>query len=74
MTDDQWQAAVTHDAAQAIAAWLEARGRLERPIHSLTMPDLEAMASAAICRFVVMGSERIKTRPDDEGLTRILLV
>jgi len=73
MTDDEWQEAVTHKAAQAIAAWLEAKGRLERPIHSLTMPDLEAMASAAICRFVVMGSERIKTRPQDEDLTRFLL-
>ena len=73
MTDDQWQAAVTHKAAQAIAAWLEARGSLERPIHTLTMGDLEAMASAAICRFVVLGSERLKTSPEDKALTRFLL-
>jgi hypothetical protein len=37
------------------------------------MPELEAIATAAIGRFVVMGSERIRTEPRDEALTEFLL-
>ena len=74
MTDDEWQAHVTHEAAKAISRWLEGRGRLHQPIASLRMADLEAMAANAIARFVVLGSHRIKDQPDDaEDLTRLLL-
>ena len=74
MTSDEWQAHVTREAATAIGAWLEGRGRLHLPIATLTMADLEAMASNAIARFVVMGSERIRTKADNaEALTRFLL-
>ena len=34
MTDDEWQAHVTREAARAVGAWLEARGRLP-PAHPL---------------------------------------
>ncbi len=38
------------------------------------MADLEAMASNAIARFVVMGAERIRTKTDNaDALTRLLL-
>lgn len=74
MDDDRWQAHATHEAAKAIGAWLEGRGRLQQPIRSLTMPDLEAMAASAISRFVVLASERIKAEPDDHpDLTLLLL-
>ena len=73
MTADEWQAHVTHEAAKAIGAWLEGRGRLHQPIAALTKADLEAMAENAIARFVVLGSERIKAQPDDVDLTRLLL-
>ena len=73
MTDDEWHAHVTREAAKAIGAWLEARGRLHQAIHCLTMPELEAMAIAAISRFVVMGSERVRTKPQDDALTQFLL-
>jgi hypothetical protein len=73
MTDDEWHAQVTREAAKAIGAWLEARGRLHQPIHCLTMHELEAMATAAIGRFVLMGWERIRTGPPDEELTQFLL-
>ncbi len=63
MTDNEWQAHVTHEAAKAIGTWLEARGRLHQPIGSMNMADLEAMASNAIARFVVMGSQRIRMEP-----------
>jgi hypothetical protein len=73
MTDDEWHAHVTREAAKAIGAWLEARERLHQPIHSLTMPELDGMATAAISRFVVMGSERIRMEARDEALTEFLL-
>lgn len=73
MTDDEWHAHVTREAATAIGRWLEARGRLHQPIRVLTMPELEA-AAAAISRFVVLGAKRIREEPDEAGdLTWLLL-
>ena len=65
MTDDEWQALVTREAAKAIGTWLEGRGRLHQQIADLTMFDLEAMASSAIARFVVMASQRIITEQEE---------
>ncbi|MBM3539639.1 MAG: hypothetical protein FJX35_24895 [Alphaproteobacteria bacterium] len=74
MTADEWQAHVTREAAKAMGQWLEGRGRLHQPIASLTLADLEAMATNAISRFIVLASHRIKDQPDDaEDLTRLLL-
>lgn len=56
MSSDEWQAHVTREAALEIGRWLEARGRLHRPVASLTLPELEAMAVVAISRFVVLAS------------------
>ena len=64
MSPEAWHAWVTGEAAMAMGHWLEARGRLERPIHSLTRRDLEAMATAAISRFIVLASERRAAAPD----------
>ena len=74
MTNDQWQAHVTREAAKAIGQWLEGRGRLHQPIAALTMAELEALATGAISRFVVLASQRIRECPEDsEGLTQLLL-
>ena len=74
MSSDQWQAHVTREAAKAIGQWLEGRGRLNQPIATLTMAELEAMTTAAISRFLVLASQRIRDRPEDsEDLTRLLL-
>ena len=59
MTDDQWQAHVTREAAREIGRWLEGRGRLHQPITTLSLAELEGMATAAISRFVLLASERI---------------
>jgi hypothetical protein len=59
MSNDDWQAFTTSETAKAIGAWLEARGKLQQPIHRLTMPDLEAMAGASIARFIVLASIRL---------------
>lgn len=66
VTADKWQAHVTTEAALAMGRWLEARGRLDRPIASLTRRDLECMASNAISRFIVLASERRTAAPDPE--------
>ncbi len=72
MSPDEWQAHVTRAAAKAIGTWLEARGRLDQPIASLRLNDLDAMASTAISRFVVLVSHRINEaqgqHPDIENL------
>ena len=74
MALDEWQAFVTRQSAEEIGRWLEGRGGLHRPVGSLSMADLEAMAAAAISRFVVLGSQRIAREPEDsEDLIRILL-
>jgi hypothetical protein len=64
MSPDEWQAHVTTDAALAMGRWLEARGRLDRPIASLTRKDLECMASNSISRFIVLDSQRRAQSPD----------
>lgn len=66
MSPDEWQAHVTTEAALAMGRWLEARGRLDRPIASLTRKDLECMASNAISRFIVLASESRAAAPDEE--------
>jgi hypothetical protein len=63
MTPDEWQAHVTREAAKDIGKWLEARGRLDRPIVSLQLTDLDAIASVAISRFVVLASHKIRDAP-----------
>ena len=74
MTSDEWQAHVTREAAKEIGRWLESRGRLAAPVAALTLADLEAMASVAVCRFVLLGSERIQAqRKDSADLSRLLL-
>jgi hypothetical protein len=76
VTDDEWQAHVTHEAAKAIGEWLEGRGGLNQPIRCLTMRDLEAMADNAISAFIVKASERIRQRPDEpesQKLSMLLL-
>ena len=74
MTDDEWQAHVTREAATAIGEWLEGRGGLHQPIRSLTMPELEAMAQNAISRFIVLASHRIAQAPDDSESRKLSML
>ena len=74
MTDDEWQAHVARQAGKAIGEWLEGRGRLDRPIRSLTLPDLEAMAQNAISTFIVKASERIRERPDESASQKLSIL
>lgn len=74
MSPDEWQAHVTTQAALAMGRWLEARGRLDRPIATLTRKDLECMASNAISRFIVLASERRTAAPNQEERERLDLL
>lgn len=74
MSPDEWQAHVTTEAALAMGRWLEARGRLDRPIATLTRKDLECMASHAISRFIVLASERRSAAPDAKERERLDLL
>ena len=67
MTNDEWHAYVTREAAKAIGAWLEGRGRLHQPIHGRKMAELDAMASNAISRVIVLAAQRIKGQPEGTG-------
>ena len=74
VTNDEWHAYVTREAAKAIGEWLEGRGRLHQPIQNLKMAELDAMASNAISRFIVLASRRIKEQPEgNEDLILLLL-
>ena len=75
MTPDEWQAHVTRAAALEIGTWLEARGRLHQPIASLTLGDLEAMASNAISRWIVLQSEKVQRAgwPPEDPIGTFLL-
>ena len=74
MTDDEWQAQVTREAAKAIGEWLEGRGRLHQPIRCLTMPELEAIAQNAISRFIVLASQRIAQHHDQPGSQKLSML
>jgi len=75
--DDEWQAHVTREAAREIGEWLSARGagRLQSPIASLTLADLEAMAESAISRWIVLQSQRLAKQgwPTADPINKLLL-
>ena len=72
---DGWQAHVTREAALEIGRWLEARGRLHAPIASLSLGDLEAMATNAISRWIVLQSEKLQRAgwPPEDPIGSFLL-
>lgn len=75
MSPDEWQAHLTRAAALEIGRWLEARGRLQGPIASLTLGDLEGVATAAISRWIVLQSEKLQRAgwPQEDPIATLLL-
>ncbi|MCB1342897.1 MAG: hypothetical protein KDK24_17880 [Pseudooceanicola sp.] len=57
-----------------IGKWLEARGKLHQPIASLSLGDLEAMASNAISRWIVLqsGMRQSAERPAEDPFASVL--
>ena len=64
LADDEWQQFVSTETARAIGQWLEAKGRLDRPIHRLTLADLRGIADQAITRWIVLASFRLQQVPE----------
>jgi hypothetical protein len=77
VTENEWQAHVTRQAASEMGEWLAGKGDglLRRPVASLTMADLEAMAASAISRWIVLQSERLAQAewPREDLIRRLLL-
>jgi hypothetical protein len=48
---DEWQRQMWRRCGLAIGRWLEQRGRLDKPIKSLGLHELEGMAWAAIAEY-----------------------
>ena len=71
MSEDAFQAHATREAALAIGDWLMESVRLNRPIRSLTLFELECIASTAIARWIVARSERAAAGHPDPTLFAI---
>lgn len=70
-SEDVWADHVRVQCARAVGEWLEGSVRLERPIRSLTSSELQAIAEAAISRWIVLASQRIAAAPDASGSPRL---
>ena len=68
MSDNTFQAHATREAALAIGEWLEASTKLTRPLRSLTLWELECLATAAINRWIVVRSQRAAAGIPDPDL------
>lgn len=55
---DQWQRQLLRDCALAIGAWLEHRGKLDQPISTLRLHELEGMAWACTAKYADMREQR----------------
>ena len=73
---DIWADHVRSECAKAVGAWLEGSVRLDRPIRSLTVQELENIAEAATSQWIVLASQRIAEAPADcesQKLSSLLL-
>ncbi len=71
MSEDAFKAHATREAALAIGDWLMAGVKLNRPLRSLTLFELECMAGAAIARWTVERSRRAAAGHPDPTLFAI---
>jgi hypothetical protein len=66
MSDDEWQAFTTHEAAKAMGKCLGSKGNLDRAIKTLAMRDLKQLADKAIFRWIYLNSIRLSARPESK--------
>lgn len=67
--DDEWRAKRMESCAKAGAQWLKGSVNLMRPISSLTLPELTALAQNITDRWIVVTSHRIFTAPTSKEAT-----
>jgi hypothetical protein len=58
MSDDEFTNHCRRESALAIGDWLVGANALQRPIKTLQLHELEAMAEAATSRLIVLVSKR----------------
>lgn len=69
LSENERQRRITHSAALAMGEWLISAGVLRKPVGSLRIEEMEAMATAAISRWVVEWSaESVSDRPSSGPL------
>ena len=56
--DDKWCEMAYEAAARDMAAWLKGTINTQRPINSLKLPELVAIATNVILTYIVLESER----------------
>jgi len=71
MSENTFQAHATREAALAIGEWLMASVKLNRPLRSLTLFELECLATAAINRRIAVRAERAAAGHPDPDLFAI---
>jgi hypothetical protein len=59
LTDDEFAKLCWRESGLALGEWLEAAQALNRPIRSLQIHEVAAMAQAAIARYTVLVSARL---------------
>lgn len=72
--DHLWADETRAACASAVGEWLEASVRLDRPIRSLTLSELEGLAEAATSRWIRLASERIARAPDEPGSQKLSML
>lgn len=71
---DVWQAATNEKCARAIAAWLKATVNTARPINTLKLDELKAMADNVVAAFIVEASLRVNEDVSDEERERLAAI
>jgi hypothetical protein len=64
MDDDEFHAHVTRQSALAMGSWLTEANLLHRVVKSLSVTDLESLATAAVSTFIAEQSKRLREKPE----------
>lgn len=75
-SDDQWADALRESCARAMATWLKTAINTQRPINSLKLPEMMALAEACTSHWIVEVSKKIgaeELSPTQREYTNLLL-
>jgi hypothetical protein len=68
--DDVWAAETNEKCARAIATWLKGTVNTARPINTLKLEELKAMAENVVSIYLVEVSQRVAVAPTREERER----
>lgn len=72
--DDIWQDQTNEKCARAMALWLKGSINTQRPINTLKLEEMKAMAQTVISEFIVEASHRVRADVSDEERQRIAAI